>query len=114
MTYNSGVSINTIFPGGLAYASGVSSVAFSPEGQYVASGACDQLDSGRSACTQSSVRVWKATTGKEVARMVHQGLVRTVAFSPDGKFLISTSDTIPVCGRQPPEKKLPAWRIKAL
>jgi hypothetical protein len=36
--------------------------------------------------------MWEAATGKEIARMAHQGFVRKAAFSPDGKFLISTSD----------------------
>jgi len=42
-----------------------------------------------------TARVWEAATGKEVARMIHDGYegyddsVESVAFSPDGKYVVS-------------------------
>jgi Tol biopolymer transport system component len=37
-----------------------------------------------------TVRVWEATTGKEIARINHDGWVSSsVAFSPDGKYVVS-------------------------
>ena len=37
------------------------------------------------------MRVWDRTTGKEVARMTHEGVVRAVSFSPDGRLVVSGS-----------------------
>ena len=37
------------------------------------------------------MRVWESTTGKEVARMTHEGPVSAVSFSPDGRFVVSGS-----------------------
>ncbi|KIJ91543.1 hypothetical protein K443DRAFT_46865, partial [Laccaria amethystina LaAM-08-1] len=53
----------------------VSSVAFSPDGKQILSGSDDK-----------SVRVWDALTGDELNVLKgNTGLVRSVAFSPDGK-----------------------------
>jgi WD40 repeat protein len=35
--------------------------------------------------------VFESTTGKEVARLEHQGAVRSVAFSPDGRLVATGS-----------------------
>ena len=56
------------------------SVAFSPDGKYVVSGSYD-----------NTARVWEASTGKEIARLTHDGAVNSVAFSPDGRTLASGS-----------------------
>lgn len=69
----------------------VYAVVFSPDGKYVASGGCDQLGSGYSPCAQGSARVWEPQTGKEIARMTHDGSVVAVAFSLDGKYVVSGS-----------------------
>ena len=74
----------------IAYNSSVNSVAFSPDGRYVVSVGCDQLDSNQfQLCAQGSARVWEAATGKEIARMTHDIDVWSVAFSPDGKYVVS-------------------------
>jgi WD40 repeat protein/Flp pilus assembly protein TadD len=59
----------------------VTSVAFSPDGKYLATG-----------CNDNSARVWEATTGTQVAQVSHGDWVRSVAFSPDGKYLATASD----------------------
>jgi WD40 repeat protein len=69
---------------------GISSITFSPDGQYVASAGCDK--SSEFVCLQGTVLVWDASTDKEVARITHGHRVSSVAFSPDGKYLVFGSD----------------------
>ena len=68
----------------------VYTVAFSPDGKYVMSGGCEKVNSNGD-CSQGSARVWEAKTGKEIARMTHADNVVSVAFSPDGKYVVSGS-----------------------
>ena len=58
------------------------SVAFSPNGQHIASGRDDK-----------TVRVWDAETGKYVLTMQgHAEMVYSVAYSPNGQHIASGSD----------------------
>ncbi|KAF8901488.1 WD40-repeat-containing domain protein [Gymnopilus junonius] len=60
----------------------VSSVAFSPDGQHIVSGAYD-----------GTVRFWDVRKGEEVQIFRgHTDNVNSVAFSPDGNWVISGSD----------------------
>jgi len=60
----------------------VSSVAWSPDGQTLASGSWD-----------NSIKLWDVASGKEKATLAgHSGTVTSVAWSPDGQTLASGSD----------------------
>ena len=63
------------------HADPVMSVAFSPDGQRLASGSNDQ-----------TVKIWDSATGKELFTLKgHAGWVTSAAFSPDGQRLASAS-----------------------
>ena len=59
----------------------VQNVAFSPDGQTLASGSNDE-----------TIRLWETETGKHIATLTgHTDVVQSVAFSPDGQTLASAS-----------------------
>jgi WD40 repeat protein len=59
----------------------ITSVKFSPDGNYLASGSYD-----------STIKLWSVKSQKEVATMTgHIKYVTSIAFSPDGKYLASGS-----------------------
>jgi general transcriptional corepressor TUP1 len=68
----------------LSIEDGVTTVAISPDGRYVAAGSLDK-----------SVRVWDSSTGHLLERLDgpdgHKDSVYSVAFSPDGRNLVSGS-----------------------
>jgi tetratricopeptide (TPR) repeat protein len=64
------------------HSSSVLSVAFSPDGQWLASGSGDK-----------TIKIWSVTRGKELHTLRgHSEFVTAVVFSPDGKWLVSGSD----------------------
>src|SRR5262249_8172785 len=58
-------------------------VAFSPDGQWIASG---------SWLPDGTVRLWDALTGEPCATLQLGNHVRTLAFSPDGTWLVTGRD----------------------
>ncbi|WP_422615951.1 helix-hairpin-helix domain-containing protein, partial [Nodularia spumigena] len=66
----------------------VNSVAYSPDGQTLASGSAD-----------NTIKIWNVTTGKLLQTLTaHSGSVNSVAYSPDGQTLASgsTDNTIKI------------------
>ncbi|TDL14776.1 hypothetical protein BD410DRAFT_167284 [Rickenella mellea] len=70
----------------------VTSVAFSPDGQTIASGSYDK-----------TVRIWNASTGAPIGEPLygHTDRITSVAFSPDGQHIVSGSG----------DKTLRIWNI---
>jgi WD40 repeat protein len=68
----------------------VLAVALSVDGRYVLTGGVDRTTRP---WEFGAVRLWDAATGAEVRRFVgHSGLIESVAFSPDGHFILTGSD----------------------
>jgi WD40 repeat protein len=66
------------------HAERILAIAFSPDGQTLASASGDH-----------SVRLWSVASGQELRRCLgHQGFVQSVAFAPDGKTLASAGENI--------------------
>jgi WD40 repeat protein len=69
------------YPDFIGHSSGVNSVAFSPDGKYLASGSQD-----------NTVKLWSVESQKEITTLqCHNYTIFSVAFSPDGKYLASGS-----------------------
>ncbi len=78
----------------IAYGGNVTVVAFSPDGTRVVSGGCEQVDKD-SICIEGTARVSEAASGKEIAHVTHDDVVTSVAFSPNGTWVVSgSSDNI--------------------
>ncbi|MEW5801630.1 MAG: trypsin-like peptidase domain-containing protein [bacterium] len=64
----------------LSHEDRVTVIAFSPDGNYLATGSDDH-----------TARLWETGSGKEVCCMRHRGRVTAVAFSPCGEYLATAS-----------------------
>ena len=69
----------------------VSSLAFSPDGRTLVSASADS-ELGARTSNENAVRVWDVLTGQELRALLgHTDQVRSVAFSPDGRTVVSGS-----------------------
>jgi WD40 repeat protein len=77
----------------------VNAVAFSPDGNLLASGSNDQ-----------TARLWRVRDGKQLDRLTGQtDAVNGVAFSPDGSLLASGSGGYWIAG----DSTVRLWRLPA-
>ncbi|HAA29775.1 MAG TPA: hypothetical protein DCE56_21360 [Cyanobacteria bacterium UBA8553] len=66
--------------------SGVNSVAFSPDGQTLASSSADYYKKDK------TIKLWSVRTGEVIKTLKGDcGSVNCIAFSPDGQLLVSGS-----------------------
>ena len=66
--------------GGVNHDDNVTAVAFSPDGQFVATASFDR-----------SAWIWKSAGQETIARLNHEGVVWALDFSKDGKYLATAS-----------------------
>ncbi|MCP4540075.1 MAG: hypothetical protein GY832_23300 [Chloroflexi bacterium] len=75
-----GISLLAPAVSGVEHADMATTIAFSPDGQWAASGSADQ-----------TVQLWNVMTGKSGPQLEHTSEVLDVAFSSDGRWLVSGS-----------------------
>src|SRR5262249_28894119 len=72
------------------HASYVWCLAFSPDGKLLATGSGNQS----SQAVDNTARVWELATGKEIRKLAFAKPVQSVAFSPDGKHLLTAAASL--------------------
>src|SRR5207253_11417699 len=70
----------------LPFFESVESLAWSPDGRYLATGAAEW---------GHQVRIWDTATWQPVREFDYQGRIRSVAWSPDGKSVAAAFERIP-------------------
>ncbi len=61
----------------------ISSVVFSPNGKYIASGSVDK-----------TIKLWDVESGKEIRTFLGNNLIFSVCFNPDGDYIASCGENI--------------------
>ncbi|MCY3766831.1 MAG: M12 family metallo-peptidase [Gemmatimonadetes bacterium] len=75
--------IGTLVHSSTGFSPDVKSVAFSPDGTFLASGSA-----------QGTIKLWNVATQRNIRTLHDAGSVRSVVFSPDGTILASHSDDV--------------------
>jgi WD40 repeat protein len=77
-----------LFGAPVQHPGGTRALAFSPDGQTLAT----MGNWGRVRLVQGEVRLWQAATGRLIGRLEQEGTLQVMAFSPNGRMLITGSD----------------------
>ena len=85
---STGQEIRT-FPGHPGW---VQSVAFGPDGQYVLSGSADSIE--QQPLPAGTVKLWEASTGKEIHSYSAGHNIFSVAFSPNGRYVLVALESV--------------------
>jgi WD40 repeat protein len=89
----------------------VNAVAFSPDGRYVVSGSGGHhYAETYAAAKDNSLRLWDVTTGEEVWRAETGACINSVAFTPDGRHVVSGGGEIALGGGDA-KPDLRRWRL---
>lgn len=68
----------------------VNAVAFSPDGRFLASGSGGRHnEKGYFDAIDNTIRLWDVETGRELARFEQAATIHGLAFSPDGRHILS-------------------------
>ena len=94
------------------YQERVYSVGLDAKSDYMVSTGCDQYDENTELCLQTSARLQQLETGQEIARIAYQGTWPSVAFTADGKYMVTAGcDQLDVNSQECLQSSTRVWDV---